>query len=217
MSLDQAEAAEAESGGGLTELMLLYSRRGLEEWNMAKEDLRRKALQCLSAAGIVETEDEAEAMIEGSAHRRMFIPMPQGGKGYERSFFLPVIEGDRLRSLILFLIVNRARRDCIAFRFECGQIPGTRHGYTHIQLTRDLHVGGGSVQLEGVPEWLPASYPAFPVPARNSLELFLCMATAVHGFPGGIDSLITELHQGGRMDRADGYQKRLRAMLAVLA
>ena len=202
---------------GLGELMLLYSRRGLDEWNGARSDLRQIALECLSAAGIVETEHEAEAVIEGSSCRGMFIPMPEAGRGFERSFFLPSIEGDRLRALTLFLLVNRARRDCVAFRFECAERTGSRHGYTHVQLTRDLRVAGRTNRLQGVPEWLPASYPAFPVPARDSLELFLAMATAVHGFPGGIDSLIVDLHQGGRMDRAVGYQKKLRTMLAVLA
>ncbi|MDE2921797.1 MAG: hypothetical protein OYL92_17030 [Acidobacteriota bacterium] len=217
MKRNQCGNGSAGIGGCLGELMLLYSRRGLDEWNGAKSDLRRKALECLSAAGIVETEDEAEEMIEGSSCRRMFIPMPEGGRGFERSFFLPSIVGDRLKALTLFLLVNRARRDSIAFRFECAERSGTRHGYTHVQLTRDLRIAGRPDRLQGVPEWLPESYPAFPVPARDSLELFLAMATAVHGFPDGIDSLIVDLHRGGRMDRARGYQERLRTMLAVLA
>ena len=211
--------ASREMNDELRSLMWIYSRQGLEDWDDASADLKRKAGEWLSAAGIAEGEEEVEAMLAGELQGK-FIPMPRdkAGKGFERSFFQPAIRAGELRSLTLFLLVNRAREESLAFRFECERRGrGTRHGYTHVQLTRYLLVAGGRFPLRGVPEWLPASYPAFPVPAHDSLELFLAMATAVHGFPGGVDTWIVRLHQRARIGRGAQYVARLRSMLASLA
>lgn len=219
MTSDSLEQAEGATDEEVAELMLRYSRRGLEDWRTSADELlKRRAWERLSAAGIAEDEAEAEAIIEDSSRGTMFIPMPNshGGRGFQRSFFRPGMRSGRLRALMLFILVERSRGDCIAFRFECAERPGTRHEYTHVQLTRDLHVAGRPIGLDGIPDWLPDSYPAFPIPARDSLELFLAMATAVHGFPQGIDALIAELYQGGRIDRGEQHRERLRSMLSVL-
>ena len=196
----------------LTDLMQVYSRRGLSDWtNDADYGQRSAAGDCLPNA-IVENEWEVGQVIAG--HQCKFIPMPRHGyKKLEWCFFWPKRVQRRLRSLTLFVLVNRANRHCIAFRFESS----TRgaHGYTHVQLTSKWSRPG--VGLPAVPQWLPTSYPAFPIPAENCTELFLAMATAVHGWRGGVDVLIQELFQSaGLPQRAERYSDMLEGRLLTV-
>ena len=66
-------------------------------------------------------------------------------------------------------------------------------------MTSKLKKSGLSAQvvdaISCLPEWSPTSYPAFPVPAGNWTDMFLSMATAIHGREGGIDRLIQEIFQ----------------------
>ena len=183
----------------LTNLMLAYSQRGMREWSNAKVGLKKVAMQCLFN-GIAEGPADVDWTVGGRHSDPKFIPMPRCGfKGFEWCFFLPKKVNGELRSLILFILVNCARRDCIAFRFEGSQ--RGRHGYAHLQLTSKLkNLGltatpGVDGQSQCLPEWLPDSYPAFPIPARNWTEMFLAMVTAVHGHSGGVDVLIQEIFQ----------------------
>lgn len=170
-------------------LMSVYSRRGFEDWNDAEHMRRSTAEKCLPNA-IVENEWEIGRVICG--RKQKFIPMPrQGYKKLDWCFFLPKKVGGKLRSLILFIVVNGASKHCIAFRFESA--PEGSHGYTHVQLTSKW--SKSSTAVTNVPQWLPVSYPAFPIPAENWTELFLAMATAVHGRYGGIDVLLQELFE----------------------
>ena len=201
----------------LENLMLVYSRRGVRDWRMhAAADLRKKAGECLLNA-VAEDEGEVEWAIGSRRTVSRFIPMPRSGykgKGFEWCFFLPVKASGKLASLALFILVNRARKDSVAFRFE-GSGRG-RHAYSHIQLTSKLPIGvaGENVVLR---EWLPVSYPAFPVRARNRTEMFLAMMTAVHGYSGGVDVLIEEIFQGtGRPNYARKYREVLENMLVKL-
>ena len=184
----------------LKKLMSAYSRRGVNDWkNEAASGLRVAASGCLHRA-IVENDWEIGRVIDGTPRERKFIPMPRHGykkKGFEWCFFLPKSVRGELKSLTLFILVNHARGDCLAFRFECSS--RGPHEYSHVQLTSKLsrsglivpaQVGVGSSCL---PEWLPVSYPAFPIPAKNWTEMFLAMATAVHGRYGGIDVVLQEV------------------------
>ena len=180
-------------------LMSEYSRRGIQDWKDVNSLLRRKSLECLSNA-IAENEIEAKEVIAIKQTKSLFVPMPmktKNRKGFEWCFFLPKRNNGILNSLILFLLVNRARKNCLAFRFETSLRQGTPHGYPHMQLTRKTAESSSSSgnSIQGVPEWLPDSYPAFPIPAHNPLEMFLCMVTAVHGFRGGIDNLLIDIFQ----------------------
>ena len=157
-------------------------------------------------------------MIDGGYAKRKFVPMPKCGKGFERCFFLPINKKGELHSLILFLLVNRARRDSLAFRFEHPGISTGPHGYRHLQFARKIALTGRNEVAFCVPAWLPDSYPAFPVPARNSLEMFLSMVTAVHGFRGerGILCLIQDIfRKAGQPDAARELEKLLNKMLSA--
>lgn len=171
----------------LDQLMRVYSQRGFADWKNAGHKLRTAARHCLANA-IVENNWEIHRVIDG--RHQGFIPMPKYGysKELDWCFFWPRMVEKELRSLVLFVLVKGKRRRCIAFRFE-GDSDGP-HGYTHTQLTLGM---SKTVALPHVPTWLPVSYPAFPLPAQNWTELFLAMATAVHGRYGGIDDILQTL------------------------
>ena len=197
----------------LNKLMLEYSKKGFQDWNNESYDLQTKSRKCLSNA-IIEKEDDVAKMIREQKNP-LFVPMPKmSHKGFEWCFFLPKIIHGNLRSLILFLLVNRARQDCLAFRFESSYRQNTPHGYLHMQLTRKIEESSSAKNLQGVPEWLPDRYPAFPIPAHDPLEIFLCMMTAVHGLRGGIDDLLKDIfQQAARPKDAIAYTKKLNKML----
>ena len=183
----------------LDKLMLAYSRKGMQDWRDADAALKSAARRCLRNA-IAEQQQDVNFTVDGRHTDPQFIPMPRHeGADFEWCFFLPKKVNGELRSLILFILVNCARRDCIAFRFEGSQ--RGRHGYAHLQLTSKLKNLGLTAtpdvdgQSQCLPEWLPDSYPAFPIPARNWTEMFLAMVTAVHGHSGGVDVLIQEIFQ----------------------
>ena len=189
-------------------LMRPYAMRGLDDWQKeASKDLKDKARELL-ANEIAESTADVDDIIRGRS-KQGFIAMPKHGfKGLEWCFFSPQTASGRLRSLILFVLVNRPRKDYIAFRFE-SDYRGT-HGYSHLQLTRQSSQLGPALP---VPPWLPTSYPAFPLPARNWTEMFLVMATAVHGLVGGVDDVLRNIL--GAND-AKPYLKKLKEMLVKL-
>ena len=204
----------------LNRLMLEYSKKGFQDWNNEGHDLQAKSRECLSNA-IIEKDDDVAKMIRGQKNS-LFIPMPKiSRKGFEWCFFLPKITHGNLKSLILFLLVNRARQDCLAFRFECLAFrfespyrQNTPHGYLHMQLTKRIEDSSSAKNLQGVPEWFPDSYPAFPIPAHDPLEMFLCMVTAVHGLHGGVDKLFKDIFQeAAHPNEARKYIRRLYEML----
>ena len=169
-------------------LMQSYSARGLHDWQKeAPGDLKDKARELL-ANKIAESQADIDDVINGRSIETFMATPKHGYKGLEWCFFSPQTAGGGLRSLILFILVNRARRDYIALRFESSSRGA--HGYSHLQLTRRSSPSGPTLP---VPQWLPESYPAFPVPARNWTEMFLVMATAVHGHVGGVDDVLRNI------------------------
>ena len=69
-----------------------------------------------------------------------------------------------------------------------------------------------------LPQWLPDSYPAFPIPAEDWIEMFLAMMTAVHGHRDGIDGLIRDLFKdGSSTGHARRYNEMVEKMLRRLS
>ena len=197
----------------LKKLMVAYSERGVRDWRSAERDLKTAATHCLSHA-IVDKTDEAKWAI-GTPRTRQpkFIPMPRHGfSGIDWCFFLPrKVLGD-LESLVLFVLVDHKGEKCIAFRFE-GSSAGP-HGYRHVQLTPKLRKHG---EIGCMPAWVPDSYPAFPIPARDWTQVFLAMVTSVHGYAGGVDHLIRDIFQEEQKpDDARRYMRILDEMLVRL-
>lgn len=187
----------------LNDLMRLYSMRGIDDWKRNAKAKHRIAIRkLLSNSGIADDEKDIKRMIcrifNDGDFREQFIPMPKcSGPNIDWCFFLPIkITQESNEYLRLFLLikckgyVKRRGYNWICFRFE-GDSLNSRHGYSHLQFTRSIPEFPATFG----PDWLPDSDPTFPIPARDSLEMFLCMATAVHGFRGGIDSLLIDIFQ----------------------
>ena len=203
--------------------MLLYARRGIDDWKKANPIMRRKAIQCLGA-NIADNETEAAVTINTTYNPKLvsytkglrFIPMPKmSKKGIERCFFLPIRrwmnDGPNL-SFDLFILVSN--KNCLAFRFEPAHAQKSRHSYPHVQPSRRLLLK--SIQPNGVPEWLPESYPAFPIPSKDPLGIFLSMAVSVHGFRGGMDDLLPDvLKQANRSNEIRSYMRELQDILML--
>jgi hypothetical protein len=189
------------------ELMRLYARLGIADWKKAPYELRRRASECLGTA-IAENETEADVTIqtrvtmqtlqdENRASRLRFIPMPKRPKGgIDRCFFLPLREirpgGEESVGFELFALV--ARLDCLAFRFEPAHKPPSVHNYGHVQLSRTMV--RKTIEVKGIPAWLPVRQPAFPILTSEPLRVFLCMVTAVHGYDGGCTAILQDMFPG---------------------
>lgn len=210
----------------LDELMKLYARRGVAEWEKAPAERRNRAPTCLGLAiaddddqaavalGAIYTKDIADRFRAGEMDSRFrYIPMPTFPKktGIECSFFLPIREpgNDGRVSFDLFLIVTG--RNCIGFRFEPAH-PGTLHGYGHVQACKALL--RKSLPLATLPPWFPDRYPAFAISTSNPLRMFLSMVTAMHGYQGGVTRIIVEIFQtANRTGEANLYLNELSALL----
>lgn len=204
----------------LKNLMLAYSRRGMAEWTRAEASLKTLAVQCLCNS-VAEGSYDVNWTVGGRNAEPKFLPMPRHGRrGFEWCFFMPKKVGGELSSLILFVLIDR-EKNSLAFRLECSSRGS--HEYSHLQLTSKLERLGvvgwreGTEQSGGVPKWLPDSYPAFPIPARNWTEMFLAMMTAVHGHRGGVDCLIQDIfREENRTQDVRKYIDLLDKMLSKL-
>lgn len=81
----------------------------------------------------------------------------------------------RLR-LLLFRLDDRKELQGFGLRFEAPEDGGTesRHGYYHCQLIENSLPG-----LKDV--WVPKSIPAFPLDARNSIQLLITLLISLYG------------------------------------
>jgi hypothetical protein len=203
----------------LIDLLGLYARRGIDDWNGAAHELRKRAQVCLGTA-IAENVTEAFVTIqtiynEANANRLRFIPMPKHPKGgIERCFFLPVREikagGQEKVAFELFLLV--ARTDCLAFRFEPAHAFPSTHGYGHVQFSRKML--RRTIEVPNIPDWFPVSYPAFAISTSDPLRMFLSMATAVHGYSSGLVSVLQDIFQtASRAADSAAYLNELKKML----
>jgi hypothetical protein len=203
------------------DLMWLYARQGIADWLEADDALKKRARECLGAGGIAESNSEARGTIgtiyDGTNSDCLrFIPMPKVpvNSGIDRCFFLPIRQlkrdGREIVGFELFMLV--ARTDCLAFRFEPAHSPRSAHGYGHAQLCREMH--RKTIEVKGIPVWMPDRYPAFPISASAPLEIFLCMAMAVHGYHTGLLTVLQDIFQ--QSSRASALASCLNAVKKML-
>lgn len=200
----------------LNNLMELYSMRGIEDWNQkAGAKLKIAVRRDIPVSAIANNGKDVRKMIcrifSHKNSKEKFIPMPKcSDPNIDWCFFLPIkINQGNNEYLRLFLLVKCKRHNWLGFRFE-GDRQDSRHGYSHLQFTRNIP----EFQSIFGPDWLPLSYPAFPVPALDSSEMFLSMVTAVHGLRGGIDELLRDIfQQAARPKDAIAYTRKLNNML----
>jgi hypothetical protein len=105
--------------------------------------------------------------------------------GIEQCFFLPVNEPVANRPAFDLLLLCLAEPHCLGLRFEPAQT-GT-HEYGHVQMNRKMMVN--AIEVVGIPNWIPESYPALPLRTSDPFQLFLSMATSVHGYRLGMTEL----------------------------
>jgi hypothetical protein len=120
---------------------------------------------------------------QGKSSSLNFLPMPQpGGDDFAASFFLPYITGTSCYtcSFTVLFWINFGKGATCAIRFEPSGGQDNAHGYTHMQLSRDVQGMSTSFEL-----WTPSSYPAVPLGYHHPIQLFVGIATAVHGYAPG--------------------------------
>ncbi len=134
-------------------------------------------------ASAEEAEVTIEVMNSGTTNTR-FIPMPNPRPNdIEYSFFMPISTSSGTAFDLLLL----CRGDYwFGFRFEPAD--RTTHEYGHIQMNRRMR--GGEVCIPGPPEWLPTSYPAFPLRTSEPMQMFLSMIVSIHGYPKFMDDVL---------------------------
>jgi len=208
------------------EVMQRYASRAAEHW--AKLDsAAHKAVSAVVAGGLARDGASVNRVVLGKSAPR-FLPMAQlpglQKAGYVWGAFLPVHSDGQLDALYLLLPAKDTSHS-LAFRFE-REDPGSLHGYWHMQFAREVKLSGEpNLPLNGVPNWLPDSWPALPIPGKDWLDVFLVMLTAVHGFggadeddephgePEGVDGVLKGLWQrAGRSPEARACGDRLKRM-----
>jgi hypothetical protein len=173
----------------LNRVLVLYARRGIDDWKNAPTEIKRRAMECLGTT-IAERDSDANEVIHEGASKNLFIPMPRQTRGLLWCFFLPVRErhnGELHVSFELVLIVTLKKS--LGFRFEPADKQGT-HQYGHVQFNRRML--RGQKEISGIPSWIPDSYPAF-VSSSDPLRMFLSMVTAIHGYSAGVANGIGEI------------------------
>jgi hypothetical protein len=207
----------------LWDLMELYARRGVADWTRAPFGLQRRARECLMATQIATRDADAlntiRTIYDGTNSNALsFIPMPMPNpkkQPIERCFFLPIREKKGgVETFALELLVLVKEKKCLAFRFEPADRPSSRHGYGHLQMNQKMLKK--TIPVEGVPEWMPDKYPAFPMSTSDPLKMFLAMATAVHGYAdrGFADLIVDIFQQSSRAADSTAYLAELRRFLA---
>jgi hypothetical protein len=171
------------------DLMKPYAIHGIKDWSKVKDVVRNRARKLL-ANHLAENEAEAMnaiAVVQGAKRPGMFIPMPNiNHKGIVHCFFQPLPAQNDQASFDLLLLCEG--NHCLGFRFEPAQL-GT-HTYPHIQMNRKmLHK---ELEVPGIPNWVPTSYPAFPLHTSDPLRMFLSMTTSIHGYRKGMSEIVQE-------------------------
>ena len=162
----------------LSELIKEYALYGFKQWKNADLDLHSRARICLQNM-VVSSQSEFDYEIYKPSHEKLF-PMPTGS--YQKDLNYCFFRTENWESFQLCILLSEA--SSLAFRFEPADQPNSSHNYAHVQFCRKLKsrkLKNTEIRPREIPTWLPESYPAFPLPSSNSLELFLAMVTAVHG------------------------------------
>ena len=185
-------------------LLRRYATRGLEEWQECVPLDERNACRDRLGLKIVENVWDIQNTIMSTTNSASrFIPTPKVNHGgIQHCFFLPIGNPyENEMKFELFLVVDDDH--CLGFRFETAGCEGT-HNYSHVQITSTM-----TLSVKGIPDWLPISYPAFPTGSANPWEMFLYMATSIHGCEGGMTRVIQEIFRDD--------PTRMKEYLAVLA
>ena len=175
--------------------MRSYALRGVKEWasTMGRGNSHTRAEEILGARIANNEYLASTAVLAGGREEGSdLIPVPNLSVGnIEWAFFkpLPIDEGAELAFDIVLLLPGRKH---IGFRLEpAHKDENGRHAYSHVQLSSRFR--RRKVVPENPLDWLPKSYPAFPVPGTCSLDRFLMLVVALHGFPSCARTVLRSL------------------------
>ena len=165
-------------------LMRQYALHGVRDWGKSKNDRDKTRTERMLGARIAHTEYLAVKAIypQRPVCQRYFIPTPElSVSNIDWAFFLPR-RASADAELMFDLVFSLPGSRHIGFRLEPGhRNGGGRHGYGHVQL--NSRYDGKEIEPEKPLDWLPNRYPAFPLPGAGSLDRFLMLVVALHGFP----------------------------------
>lgn len=223
----------------LDKLLRKYALKGVADWRDADPKIKTMATCCLKGMVVENADDIESVINQKLHRRfsaPMFIPMAAHTDKIKKAFFIPIFEQHNNKvervTIHLFMIVAKldddetsenegfvrsetnverfdgdARHRCLAFRWEQADHNDSAHGYAHVQMctnvlrNRPWHLG--------IPKWLPQSYPAFPICTNDPVEMFLSMATAVHGYGGNNDmrQMIRSIFESSNIGDANTARK----------
>ena len=99
----------------------------------------------------------------------------------------------------------------LGFRFEPADSAASTHGYGHVQMNTAMV--RKNIAIKGIPEWLPTSYPAFPIRTSDPIQMFFSMATSVHGYEKGVVQVLQEMFKS-RPSEVARYVAALKSIAA---
>ena len=182
------------------ELLLAYARLGLRDWRTKRWEVKKQARAI--GVKIADQEGRVARVLANpfnpsatNGDELMLIPMPCKQRRVFAAFFAPWIGPQGWQHLSFDLVVLLQQGSPIAFRFEPGAAQSvTVHGYDHVQLNESL--GKKQVALGSAVSPLPTTYPAFPIPSKDTVTRFLAIVVAMHGFPSGVDVIFDDAFKG---------------------
>ena len=197
------------------QLMRRYALKGVREWQESDKSGRPESTGQLLGGQITGSEYLATQAV---GTRRLLggtkdlIPVPAlSVKNIEWVFFKPsqATEDSELMFDLVFWLPGRKH---VGFRLEPAHgHKGGRHEYSHLQLSSRF---GGRQMVPEVPlDWLPKSSPAFPIPGTCSLDRFLMLVVALHGFPACTRTVLRGVCEG--TVQARWYVKRIQSLLGL--
>lgn len=92
---------------------------------------------------------------------------------------------------------SHAVHHAIGFRFELTEGPDSVHCYPHAQMITAWSLGGRASMNLPTPEWVPTSFPAFPLDAGTPVGLAVAMFVSLYG--GGFWHQVAGAEFVGRM------------------
>ena len=191
--------------------MWRYARQGVQDWVESSESGRQERVERILGARIVNGQEYLETIARDLTQAYGWIPVPAlSVKSIKWAFFrLRQVGVDaKLMFDLVFLLQSGDKH--IGFRLEPAHHRGERHKYSHVQLSSRFD------QKRIIPEepleWLPTSYPAFPIPGTRSLDRFLMLVVALHGFPDRVGTVLPEIWPG-RLGKGQEYVGRVHSLL----
>ena len=199
--------------------MKRYALQGTRDWVESEKSGRKVYVEKLLGARIADTEYLAATAVRAHNVAQSkevgdfadLLPVPDiSVKNIEWAFFKPrrVAAGAELMFDLVFWLPGGRH---ICFRLEpAHQHENGRHGYSHVQISS--RIDGKQLVPEKPLDWLPTSCPAFPVPGTCSLDRFLMLVVALHGFPARTSMVLAEIWTG-RLREGQEYVNRVRRLL----